>query len=259
MMNAIIIPIYKSDLDSQELISLKRCFSILGKHTIIFVAPEGLDVSYYEKEIEQKINVERFDKSYFADIAGYNTLMLSKIFYERFLNFEYILIYQLDCYVFRDELDYWCQQGYDYIGAPWIFFDYYKKSKIQKFCIILKRIIKNKIFRSKTITNNDLINKVGNGGFSLRKTSTFLKTIIETKNSEIQKFTKNNAYDLYNEDTFWSFHANKITKPKYKKAAKFSLETRPDIGIKLNLGKTPFGCHAWKRHQNQWPDNIIFL
>ena len=31
-----------------------------------------------------------------------------------------MLIYQLDAFVFQDDLAYWCQQNYDYIGAPWL-------------------------------------------------------------------------------------------------------------------------------------------
>ena len=31
-----------------------------------------------------------------------------------------MLIYQLDAYVFKDELLNWANKGYDYIGAPWL-------------------------------------------------------------------------------------------------------------------------------------------
>jgi hypothetical protein len=46
--------------------------------------------------------------------------MLSIDFYKRFRDYKFILIYQLDAYVFRDELEYWCEQDYDFIGAPLI-------------------------------------------------------------------------------------------------------------------------------------------
>jgi len=44
--------------------------------------------------------------------------MMSPAFYDAFKAFDYILIYQLDAFVFRDELEYFCSLGYDYIGAP---------------------------------------------------------------------------------------------------------------------------------------------
>lgn len=46
--------------------------------------------------------------------------MLTKEFYLRFRQWEYLLIYQLDAYVFQDELMDWCNKGYDYIGAPFL-------------------------------------------------------------------------------------------------------------------------------------------
>lgn len=44
--------------------------------------------------------------------------MLSAEFYDRFAAYEYVLIYQLDAFVFADRLAEFCQMGYDYIGAP---------------------------------------------------------------------------------------------------------------------------------------------
>ena len=40
-----------------------------------------------------------------------------------------MLIYQLDCYLFEDKIDEWCNKGYDYIGALALF------SEIKPKCI----------------------------------------------------------------------------------------------------------------------------
>jgi hypothetical protein len=82
------------------------------------VQPEGLENDYITKKYSN-ISVESFPKRYFENIEGYNELLLSASFYERFLDTKYILIYQLDAFVFKDELQEWCDKGYDYI-APWI-------------------------------------------------------------------------------------------------------------------------------------------
>jgi hypothetical protein len=82
------------------------------------VQPEGLENDYHKKY--SNISVESFPKRYFENIEGYNELLLSASFYERFLDTKYILIYQLDAFFFKDELQEWCDRGYDYIGAPWI-------------------------------------------------------------------------------------------------------------------------------------------
>ena len=44
--------------------------------------------------------------------------MLTPDFYARYAGCEYILLYQLDAWVFEDRLDEWCDKGYDYAGAP---------------------------------------------------------------------------------------------------------------------------------------------
>ena len=38
--------------------------------------------------------------------------------YSRFEKYEYMLIYQLDAFVFSDRLMEFVEAGYDYIGAP---------------------------------------------------------------------------------------------------------------------------------------------
>lgn len=44
--------------------------------------------------------------------------MLEADFYRRFGKYKYMLIYQLDAFVFSDKLLDFCEMGYDYIGAP---------------------------------------------------------------------------------------------------------------------------------------------
>ena len=255
MVAVVVIPIYKSELNPNEIISLKQCFKILGKHPIIFVAPEKLDVSHYEKILGQKVKTERFDDFYFENISGYNHLMLSMAFYQRFLNYEYMLIYQLDCYVFRDELVDWCNQDYDYIGAPWLDNSFYIKSRIEKFKFLIKQFfqIKNKDLRNKNI----LTYQVGNGGFSLRKISSFIKVLKYTDERMLKRFKMNDdSKSIHNEDVFWSFVADGIKKPNYKIASKFALDLGADIGIRLNNANLPFGCHAWGKKYDYWKQYI---
>ena len=119
-MNIIVIPVYKDVLDTNEYKSLSQCLKILYKHPICLIGPEDLNYSVYNEVFSKygvKFDIETFDSNYFKSVAGYNKLMLSRFFYERFSSYKYMLIYQLDAYVFKDELDYWCDKDYDYIGA----------------------------------------------------------------------------------------------------------------------------------------------
>ena len=116
---AVIIPFYKTQHTPYEIMALQQCFKILSGHPIIAVKPAHLNLP---SEVTQFpfSSVISFADDYFKDIQGYNRLMLDADFYKEFLTFEFILIYQLDAFVFKDDLAYWCSQDIDYIGAPWI-------------------------------------------------------------------------------------------------------------------------------------------
>ena len=251
---AVIVPLYKTELNHLEEISLRQCFRILSQHKIIAIKPKNIDLKHYNFKFDEIIS---FDNSFFDGIAGYNQLMLSASFYEKFLKYKFILIYQPDAFVFSDELLYWCNQGYDYIGAPWL--------RPANHPDIIKKI-KNKVLKYLHIKNNTKIpnsnlptelqfeNSVGNGGFSLRNTQKFYeicgknKTLIDTYNNKTE--------DSFNEDAFWSIEVNRKAKqlriPGYKRAVYFSIENNYHYGFKLTKGKLPFGCHSWDKNIDFW-------
>lgn len=115
----IVIPVYKPILSADEEHSLRQCISVLGNYQVTLVCPDGLNVSEYSKVAGRELRCETFQPSFFENIDGYNRLMMSRMFYERFSGYDYMLIYQLDAWVFSDELTEWCLKGYDYVGAPW--------------------------------------------------------------------------------------------------------------------------------------------
>jgi hypothetical protein len=251
---AVIIPLYKTQLSHLEEIAVKQCFNILSQHKIIALKPKSLSLDLYNFKFNEEVS---FDDSYFKDIAGYNNLMLSAEFYERFLEYQFILIYQPDAFVFKDDLVKWCQEGYDYVGAPWLrpaeYPDIFKKikNKIRKYLHI----------KNNTKQNNSLIptslqfeNGVGNGGFSLRRTRRFFE-ICKNSRDIINQYN-NRHEDFFNEDAFWSIEVNRKKKqlniPNYKKAVFFSIENNYEYGFRLTNGKLPFGCHSWDKHLNFW-------
>ena len=115
----IIIPVYKPVINDYERASLIQCLKVLNQHPFAFITPLALNCEYYCEICARNgilFNRYSFDDSFFDGIEGYNRLLLNRRFYESFSEFEYMLIYQLDAYVFRDELDIWCSKGFDYIG-----------------------------------------------------------------------------------------------------------------------------------------------
>lgn len=245
----IVIPVYKVDLSEGEKKSLNRCVEILGNYPIVFAKPKSLDVS--EISYNGLIESESFEDKYFQDVLGYNSLMLSEEFYSRFTDSEYILIYQLDAYVFRDELEEWCLKGYDYIGAPWIAS---KKTLFNKFL---------KSLQSKKKRKREIVfYKVGNGGFSLRKVESSLKATQELK-EDISKYLKRDRKDFWlMEDVYWSLRVQifypDFRIPNYKIALGFAIDRKPKLALKLNNNKLPFGCHGFEKPKVKefWQDKI---
>jgi hypothetical protein len=277
--NVVVIPIYKnfSILEKSELQSLNRCLEILSKHPIVFFGPSDIFWSDYENHAKNSFNVfvriELFNNDFFKNVNGYNKLLLSSSFYKRFNNYDYMLIYQLDAWVFRDELDFWCNKNYHYIGAPW-FDGYHIQNQNEKFI------------------------GVGNGGFSLRnikksfsvlrKVNILKKTVVK-KNVIILsklsflvklfcfvfKFRKDIFLEIYNnnltakeflsfeenEDIFWGlkvpmlFCDYKVPEPQI--ALKFSFETNPSYLYHLNNNNLPFGCHAWLKYNPDFYKKFI--
>lgn len=266
----IVIPIYKECLNDYEIQSVEQCINVLGDYTISFVTPKGLNVNFYKSNFPKIKKFTFFDEYYFNDIAGYNRLLLSVDFYKKFTNFEYMLIYQTDCYVFKDELLDWANRGYDYIGGIW--FDNY--------------------------TGNPYLGakmwQAGNGGLSLRKIKSisrmlsskkpikkFEELFIETKrlrnvgrisflkgllllpfrvfgyNNNINYLSKNYQY---NEDGFFvetSLKLKSLKIPAVKEAIGFSWDCHPKFLYEI-FEKLPFASHAWYRNDSFYEGNKEF-
>jgi hypothetical protein len=272
---AVVIPIYKDVPTEQEIVSLTQCLKTLSNYPIVFIAPAKLNFKWYSQfcsDYNVKIELLTFENEYFASIEGYNRLMLSAQFYLKFLSYKYILIYQLDAFVFKDELEYWCKSNYDYIGAPWKelyivkFIEKYKwKSRISKISIYKLKAIRN-YHILKTILYYFGYNKtaaVGNGGFSLRKTRTFYKIATSYKPLIDEWLVSESRCDEppFNEDVFWccfpTYFYPLYKLPPVEVASRFALEGSPSEHIDNDHPVLPFGCHAWNKHDTEFWKGIF--
>ncbi|OUO52714.1 hypothetical protein B5F77_07475 [Parabacteroides sp. An277] len=249
----VVIPVYQNQLSESEFHSLRQVCKVLKRYPLVIVKPESLDVSNW-KEIYPLLEIESFPDEYFKGISGYNRLMLSELFYSRFVErTEYLLIYQLDAYVFRDELEEWCNKGYDYVGAPWIQRPVYNRLPVS----VWMRLSRWHSRVRKEPSRQDLYNKVGNGGFSLRHVAHHLAAVRKYK-EKIVRFLSYTDNHFYNEDVFWATEVPEFHYPKAAEALRFSFDRHPAYCFRLTHGKLPFGCHAWskKRMIHFWKDII---
>lgn len=236
----IVVPIYKQELNLLEQFSIDHLKSKTPNRIICFAAPKGLNKSYYLNRYGD-IGFQQFDDEYFYSIDGYNRLMLSLEFYKRFECYSHILIHQTDALLFKDDLNYWMDSHYAYIGAPWpggmslnYAFDGLRPNELTKVTAF-----------------------VGNGGFSLRSTSKFLNVF--KKHERLHLFWLDNGF---NEDCFFSFVGlldGDFPVPDPMTAALFSLEMEPAYYSELNLGRLPTGCHAWWKYDLEFWQKAIAL
>lgn len=231
----VVVPVYKETLTASETLAINQLKSVLNETPIVIVSPVGLK-NKEAVRILDPIEIKFFDKKYFQSTRTYNHLLVNLDFYNSFIDFKYMLIYQLDCYIFRDNLEFWCNKEWDYIGAPWLNIpDSPKKNIISK------------LFR------RFMLRKVGNGGLSLRNISSHIEFI----NSH--KLIAKNFRE--NEDVFFGVIApmfsSKFKVPNYREAISFAFESEPQLAYKLNNNQLPMACHAWEKHDPAFWSNYI--
>ena len=259
---AVVVPMSnRAELLPDEEISLHHLTHYLGKYHRYLSVPEGLAIE------RPGYRLARFGPQYFGSVAAYTRLMLSREFYQRFSDYEFILIYHLDALVFSDDLDAWCDAGYDYIGPPW---------QVSEDTPWVKTP------------------GVGNGGFCLRNVASCLKVLNSTRytiepdqywekycaahsrldqllnwprkylkylrtfnnvDREVAKFRKN-------EDLFWGTRAINYY-PEFKiapvdVALQFAFEGAPRDCFEKNENTLPFGCHAWPKYDRSfWEPHLL--
>lgn len=249
---AIVVPLTdRPGLTPDERISLRHLMHFLGHYPKYLIAPDGMDARIPGFE------VKRFDRRYFGSPQAHKRLVLSRKFFTAFEEYEYLLTYHLDALVFSDQLQEWCDAGFDYIGAPWL---ESMDDPTQGF------------------------SQVGNSGFSLRSVPAALR-VMDSRRYKVhpdEYWERNHAAKPWhqrlmnrprkwakylvplngarghmtdyrdNDDKFWAKWARHYD-PDFRIASietalRFSFECAPRYCYERNGRQLPFGCHAWARY-----------
>jgi hypothetical protein len=245
-------------LTSEEEISFKHLTHFLRKYDKFLIAPKGLDVSFPD------FRIKYFSKKYFGSALAHCRLLLSRMFYETFSEYKFILLYHLDSLVFSDQLTEWCEMDFDYIAPPWV---------------------KHPDARYAGLTLED---RVGSGGFSLRKIESFLKVIdspvytddpaehwrkfygSKPAHVKVLNFPKRilKHVRIFNSarwemskykmgDDGWYARRAKHYYPEFNiapldVALRFGFECVPRYCYEKNNFTLPFGCHAWNVYDREF-------
>ena len=238
----IVIPAYQEHLNTMSMIALQSLAdrTNLYEHTYLAI-PEGLNIDEYRK-IFKNIKIKEFDSTYFKSMFTYSQLCISYNFYTSFAEYDYMLLYQLDCYLFHDEIQQFVDMGYDYIGGP-----------IFSINSGWKTVKKNKP-------------AIGNGGLSLRRIQKFIELTdpqgeFRTSNRLSDNILSSIKFeDLYFCDTIPRLYGVKLNCPTLDIALQFSWDQSVEyidaLLHNVNLFKMPMGAHAINKFVDYWKQHI---
>lgn len=219
----VVIPVYQEKLRLSERVSLRQAQQVLGKYDICFMAPERMRPFLSVKGVW----AEYWSDNCFESVRAYSHLLLTEEFYSRFAEYEYMLLYQLDAFVFSDRLHYFCSLGYDFIGAP--------------------------MPHSRTYRTHVGIN----GGLALRKIDSCIHVTQMMQKMQLDDEMRH----MFNraEDKFFSYCGGKediaFSVPKVAISSDFAIEFNvAHCWDRLSSQHLPFGCHAWSKsvYFNLW-------
>lgn len=229
-MNCVIgVPVYRDRMTPLETVCLLRLRHFF-REDVVLIAPENLDLDAY-LSLWPELRCERFDPAYFSSVLSYNKLMLEPQLYGRFRSHEWLLIHQLDAFLFHGDLQRFCEMPFDYFGAPWL--------PAQLVHPFIHKGYLLKLFGTRV--------SVGNGGLSLRR----LRPTLELLSASFAK----PQHWIANEDGFfayWGLKSRKFRTCPLDVAARFAFEVQPEALYALNGNTLPLGCHGLPKYSQKF-------
>jgi hypothetical protein len=253
-MAAVVIPLsHDTVYTPDQEISFRHVRRHLSRYDIYVVVPES------QRGVYPGFIRKPFADRFFGSPEAFGALLLTRDFYRAFLGYECILLYHLDSLVFSDRLQEWCAAGYDYIAPPWLI---------------------------SPDTPHITEEKVGNGGFSLRRVRSFLR-VLESRRYFVEpaeywhKFAARSGRltrlvnsprrylkkliflnDIHwhvrmalkggvHEDRFWAEYATHYDSDfriaPVDVAMRFAFEAEPRRSFDRIGRQPPFGAHRWQK------------
>lgn len=244
----IFFSIHTYDLQDFEKMSLNRLYDLYNERGFYIVIPENFDYDYFLKNNlneniynkAKKYNLDNhsinyYDNKWFANGHTHSALMLLDSMYQdiKNLGYDYMFIYQTDSYIFYDQLEYWINKQYPYLGAyELLIIDNYDNIFIELDNIYYKKYMFN-------------------GGFCLRNVNYILNNINNIpslKNNIMENYSKY----VMSEDQYFSeilYDDKRINEQFIFDSYHFSLSGNylsKELYLLMDY-KYPFGCHGFQR------------
>lgn len=275
---AIVVPLYTLQLSPEEKASLSTTLRRLRRYTFVVLHKASVPPARVQRVISStgihnlSVVFQSISDSDLESVSSYNFMLLQPWFYRLFLSWDYILIVQLDAWIFKTNLDLWLQKKYTYIGAPWISTlgsdtpehgvgnGGLSLRHVQSF---LKIVSSRKFYRAPVFTGFELLHRIGvfwkyrhiplclRPQYFLKRVIVFFRMSFGWHNtlayySSLQT-PEDRIFGIYSPHVF---HWMRI--PSLEQAAAFAIETNPLETFRFNGNKTPFGCHAWEKYNKEF-------
>ncbi len=223
----IIIPVYHETPTITECASLQQLDKVYDwRYDVRLVCPEHFteeNIAAYTNLFNTSAYIQhkKYADDFFRSSADYSRLLKTNEFYMDCVNYDYMLIFQTDCWATNiNSIDKWLDRDFDYIGSP--------------------------VFTNKNHWHNCPC--CGNGGLSLRKVSSFIRYTIDREMTE--HLNENNIYKNY-EDVFFCEGVARhlyIDMPIWQECAHFAWDINVELLYNLSNGELPdIGIHAWPK------------
>ena len=224
---SVLIPVLNPALTTFERKIIDHCLMALRKYSFIFVVSEKAEISEL-KEQYRNVDFVTFNEKHFKSRRSLAGLLLMEGFYERFSWSEFLLVHELNSWVVKDELHYWCKQGYDLLKAV---------PEIQSgFFEDLAR------FRGLGDAQKKLIDiRFNDNGLCLCHIERCVRTL---KNKKKEAYNYRHHPDLINSDSlFWELEANRFL-PNLRRPTKI-VQTRFSKNISGQVPAANADREAW--------------
>lgn len=118
---AVLVPTHLEQLDENLSTTLLHNAKQVKGYKLEIILPESCSADWYLdffRENSIKGSVRLVSNDYFGSPAAVNKMGTDAAFYMMYEDYDYILICHLDAWIFSNQLNYWMNKGYDFIGAP---------------------------------------------------------------------------------------------------------------------------------------------
>lgn len=101
----IVVPVYSTILTKYEKDSLHQLIKVMGgKYEICLIHPENMWIDYYNYVFNHDFSYLPCNDDYFKNVNTYSWLCEEYEWYKCFEDYKYMFLYQLDGWIFKDEL-----------------------------------------------------------------------------------------------------------------------------------------------------------